>query len=266
MAVRESTVPGMPCWADLMSSDVAKSREFYAGLFGWTADEVDATDDEGGGHFTFRKNGVVVAGGIPKPDGLQVPDLWMTYLATDDIDKTLRRAVAAGAEVHVDATAVGDLGTMAMFLDPTGAAIHVWQPGTHRGYGLVAEHGAVGWSELHTRDHGKAVEFYREVFDWTTETVADTDDFRYTVAVHDGDQQAGIMDASKFLPEGVPSHWSVYFGTDDADDTIARAVELGGTLVMPAEDTPYGRLAVLTDPTGAQFKLVGPNKATPPTA
>jgi predicted enzyme related to lactoylglutathione lyase len=26
--------------------------------------------------------------------------------------------------------------------------------------------------------------------------------------------------------------------------------------VMPAEDTPYGRLAVAADPTGAVFKLV----------
>ena len=30
---------------------------------------------------------------------------------------------------------------------------------------------------------------------------------------------------------------------------MARIAELGGKVVRPAEDTPYGRLAVATDPT-----------------
>jgi predicted enzyme related to lactoylglutathione lyase len=71
------------------------------------------------------------------------------------------------------------------------------------------------------------------------------------------------MDASAFLPEGVPAHWSVYFGVDDADAALARIVDLGGAIVMAAEDTPYGRLATATDPNGAQFKLVAPNEAMP---
>ena len=53
-----------------------------------------------------------------------------------------------------------------------------------------------------------------------------------------------------------PSGWSVYFGTDDTDKALARIVDLGGTVVQPAEDTPYGRLAQAADPTGALFKLV----------
>jgi predicted enzyme related to lactoylglutathione lyase len=32
---------------------------------------------------------------------------------------------------------------------------------------------------------------------------------------------------------------------------------------MGPDDTPYGRIAVLSDPTGAQFRLVGPNEAMP---
>ena len=67
---------------------------------------------------------------------------------------------------------------------------------------------------------------------------------------------AGIMDASSMLPEGVPSHWSVYFRVEDTDATLAAVSKLGGATVMPAEDTPYGRLAVATDATGTQFKLV----------
>jgi predicted enzyme related to lactoylglutathione lyase len=74
-----------------------------------------------------------------------------------------------------------------------------------------------------------------------------------------------VMDAAGFLPAGVPAHWAVYFGVDDADATLATVVDLGGAVVQPAEDTPYGRLATATDPTGAQFKLVAPNEAMPAT-
>jgi uncharacterized protein len=56
----------------------------------------------------------------------------------------------------------------------------------------------------------------------------------------------------------VPGQWSIYFGTEDADATLARIVELGGSIVQPAEDTPYGRLAQAADPSGINFKLIQP--------
>jgi predicted enzyme related to lactoylglutathione lyase len=122
----------------------------------------------------------------------------------------------------------------------------------------VAEPGAPGWFELHTKDYDKAVAFYRDALDWDLHTRADEPDFRYTT-LHEGEAQAaGIMDASNWLPDGVPAHWSVYFQVDDADATIDKAVGLGASVEMPAEDTPYGRLATLVDPTGARFKISGP--------
>ncbi len=80
---------------------------------------------------------------------------------------------------------------------------------------------------------------------------------------HGEDWLAGIMDASGFLPDGVPAHWSVYFGVDDTDAALAKIVDLGGSILMAAQDTPYGRLATAADPTGAQFKLVAPNEDMP---
>ena len=63
------------------------------------------------------------------------------------------------------------------------------------------------------------------------------------------------MDATQDLPEGAPASWSVYFQVADADAALERVVQLGGKVVRPAEDTPYGRLAQATDPTGTPFKL-----------
>ena len=46
----------------------------------------------------------------------------------------------------------------------------------------------------------------------------------------------------------------MYFGTENADKSLATIVDLGGAVVQAAEDTPYGRLATATDPTGAVFR------------
>lgn len=259
MPARETHVPGAPCWVDLMTSDTERSREFYSKLFGWVAEEPNANF---GGYFNFDKNGVRIAGGMTKqqPD---LPDLWSVYLATDDAKRTVDAAVAHGGREMLPAMDVDTLGAMAVVSDPGGAAVGMWQPGEHKGFGVVAEHGAPGWFELHTRDYAASVDFYGDVFGWTTNVISDTPEFRYTVLQHGDEQLAGIMDASGFLPDGVPAHWSVYFAVDDTDTALAQIGSLGGATAQPAQDTPYGRLATAADPTGAQFKLVGPNDAMP---
>jgi uncharacterized protein len=259
MPARHTAPIGAPCWVDLMTSDTERSRVFYNQLFGWTAEE---PAEEFGGYVNFTKDGVRVAGCMANQPGSGVPDVWSIYLTADDARKTVDAAIAHGGQVMVAAMDVGDLGTMAVVSDPGDAVIGVWQPGQHQGFGVLNESGAPSWFELHTRDYQAVISFYREVFGWETHVLSDTPEFRYTTLKHGEDWLAGVMDASSFLPEGVPAHWSVYFGVDDTDAALAQTVDLGGSILMAAEDTPYGRLASATDPTGAQFKLVGPNKAT----
>jgi predicted enzyme related to lactoylglutathione lyase len=96
------------------------------------------------------------------------------------------------------------------------------------------------------------------VFAWDTHVEGDTPDFRYTTLGEGDGALAGIMDASSFLPEGVAAQWSIYFGVEDADATLTKVVELGGSIVEPVDDTPYGRLATAADPSGIHFKLRQP--------
>jgi predicted enzyme related to lactoylglutathione lyase len=53
----------------------------------------------------------------------------------------------------------------------------------------------------------------------------------------------------------VPSNWFFFLGADDVDKTVQLVKENGGTVNRDAEDTPYGRLAAVADPTGAGFNL-----------
>jgi len=85
----------------------------------------------------------------------------------------------------------------------------------------------------------------------------DAPGFRYATYADQSHPRAGIMDASAFLPPDVPPHWSVYVNVADVDATLSRVKDLGGQVILAAEDTPYGRLATASDPTGGVFKLRG---------
>jgi predicted enzyme related to lactoylglutathione lyase len=236
-----------------MTSDPDRSRAFYAQLFGWTSQEAG---EEYGGYVNFLKDGAPIAGCMRNDPQWEAPDGWSVYLAVADPQQTADAAAANGGQVIVPPMQVMELGSMLVLTDAGEAAIGAWQPGLHRGFQVLGEPGAPSWFELLTRDYDASVRFYQQVFGWDTQVVSDTPELRYTTLGDGGEQLAGVMDASGFLPEGVPAHWSVYFGVDDTDAALAKIVELGGSVVAPAEDTPYGRLGQAADPTGALFKLI----------
>ncbi len=251
--------PGAPCWVDLLSSDLERARQFYGELFGWT---FDVSGAEYGGYTTCRAGGHRVAGFAPQVNQ-GMPDVWSTYFATDDIDRAIGSATAAGASVIAGPMVVGEMGSMAALQDTSGGVFSLWQAGSHTGFGKFGEPNAVAWDEYHSKDFAASIAFYPKVFGWELEVTSDTDDFRYRTATLAGvpDPVAGIMDSASFLPAEVPSHWLVYFNVNDVDAAVAKLVELGGSVLRGAEDTPFGRLASVSDSAGVNFNLHSSNLA-----
>ncbi len=248
---------GAPCWIDLLTSDTARAREFYAGLFGWTAGEAA---EQFGGYFMFMRGGVPVAGCMPKiagVPGMEGPDTWSVYLSSPDAKATADKAIAHGGTLREGPMDIADLGIEAILDDVTGTRIGVWQARAFPGVSVFNEPGAPAYFELLTRDYAAAVGFYRDVFGWDPYVASDTPEFRLTALREGEDTIAGIMDGSTFLPEGQPARWLFYVKVADTDAALAKVTELGGSVTEPAMDTPYGRLAGASDPAGAMFKLVG---------
>ena len=242
---------GEPCWVDYASTDVPRARDFYAGLFGWTA---DTAGDEYGGYVTFRRDGRAVAGlGPVMGDG--PGDSWLTYLLVEDAAASERASLRAGAQIIAPTMTVGEQGRLAVIADPGGAVVGIWDPEQHRGFELVAEVGAPAWHELYARSYAAQVDFYTGVFGWRTNILGDTADFRYATFGDPASPSGGVFDANGMLPEGVPSHWVVYFGVADAAAASQRVIELGGTVIRDPWDSEFGRFAQVSDPLGALFFL-----------
>lgn len=256
MPTRDAVPAGAPTWIELFTNDVDAARTFYPGLFGWTAGE---QNPDFGGYSMFFLGDAPIAGCMGNDDPEHPADFWSTYLNVADAEATMAKAVEAGGQTILAPMAIADLGHMAVLADPSGAAIGLWQPVEFTGIGVLAEHGAPAWFELHTMGYDAVIPFYRDVFGWDVHAVSDIPEFRYSTFGEGEAGLAGIMDDSVHAPEGSPSFWTVYIAVDDADAIAAKAVELGGTVEVQPENTPYGRLAVLTDTTGSRFSIMGEN-------
>ncbi len=260
MTTRDTAfAPGTPCWVDLFTSDPEAAKAFYGNLFGWTAQE---GGPEFGGYVNFASEGRLVAGmmggNIPESGR---PDSWNTYMATSDIDSTVASSTGLGATLIAAPMQVADLGSMAVLADPVGGVFGAWMAGTHTGFAKYNEPGSVTWDEYHSKEFAATKDFYAKVFGWDMQPTSDTDDFRYFTANIDGEGVAGMMDSHSFLPAEVPSHWAVYFSVADTDASAQKVVELGGQLLRPVDDSPFGRLADVLDCNGAAFKLHMPPRS-----
>lgn len=242
--------PGTPMWVDLGTPDVKASISFYSQLFGWQAEDMG---EEAGHYHLFRQEGKMVAGGGPLMSPQQ-PTAWSTYVHTPDAATTAKSVRDAGGQVLVEPFPVMDQGVMAVFADPSGAVISVWQPQQHRGAELVNRPFGFCWNELQTRDLEAVKAFYPRVFNWgIRENNGPDGKVAYVEWLLNGRTIAGCMPMGDQIPAQVPPHWLVYFAVDDADATAQKAQQLGARMMMPPMDIPQGRFSVLTDPQGATF-------------
>jgi uncharacterized protein len=245
-----------PTWVDISTADTAGSRGFYSKLFGW---QVDVNPDpQYRGYGRARVNGFDAAG-ITPTQAKEQPTAWNFYIHTDDVDATARAVEAAGGKVEMPPIDVPDQGRMAVFKDPVGAYISVWQPTRMGGFQTNGSN-SFGWAELNARGIEKAVPFYEKVFGWTTKRSPVPGSSEYIEFQLDGDSVAGATEMNPTAAPSVPNHWLVYFNVDDVPSAAKKAVGLGAREIVPAQSYSGGDFAILADPQGASFGLFKSNQ------
>jgi predicted enzyme related to lactoylglutathione lyase len=110
-------------WNELLTDDVERAKKFYAETIGWTF--LPLPMENGDIYWVARLGDTPAAGFFPtnRPGYEDVPERWMCYLAVDDVDARVKKAIAAGAKLMRPIFDVKGVGRIAILTEPGGAGI-----------------------------------------------------------------------------------------------------------------------------------------------
>lgn len=118
------------------------------------------------------------------------------------------------------------------------------------------------WYELMSADPEAAKTFYDEVVGWNIgPAVADYNGYRM-IERSDGKPAGGILPLTAEMQQhGARPTWLGYIHVADVDQAAREIEQDGGKLLMSHDIPNVGRIALVTDPSGAHFYIMKP---TPP--
>jgi predicted enzyme related to lactoylglutathione lyase len=245
-------VPGRVVWHDLVTRDLAISKAFYAGMFGWTwrapSEGKDIT------YVVAEMAGVAMAGlaeSREKGSGSQ----WITYFSVNDIHRSVKMATDSGAKVVVAPTTTGSWHDQsALLTDPEGAAFALMKPGAEPVDSAGSMINGWLWVELWARNADSAADFYRQLLDYERRKVTvGGQPYSLLQTGREAVPTAGLLT----IPvKEVQPNWLPTIRVADLNAMVARAVSLGGRVILaPRPDMRNGTIAIIGDPTGAALTL-----------
>ena len=242
---------GAFCWINMLTSQPAQTREFFATLLGWTYEEIP-----GLGH-SMQVGGRNIGGlfdldGPNTPPG--TPPMIGVMVKVENADATAEQVNSLGGQAR-PAFDIMDSGRMAVCFDPNGAEFDVWEPKKMLGTDADSTlHGAPSWFETLTSDVDRATKFYCGLFGWTTAEMP-LPGGKYIVFKLGAASVAGAMQITPKMGELRPQ-WKTYFTVKDAEASVRDALTLGATISMTMKDIPGGgRICGIVSPQGVPFSI-----------
>jgi uncharacterized protein len=120
---------GVFCWNELMTRDIAGAKKFYRDTLGWTFEPMKV---DWGTYWIAKSGGTNLCGLFeltsPKYDGVSAS--WMSYIAVDNVDKRVAKALKAGAKLMKPIFDVPDVGRIAILMQPDGVGVAWMTPKT----------------------------------------------------------------------------------------------------------------------------------------
>jgi uncharacterized protein len=241
-----TTTIGKFVWHEQVSGDPKQAQDFYVELFGWGTESFNAQ----GMDYTMISSGGQSHGGFGTAMEGAPPPHWLSHVRVELLEDTIEKATNAGGSVAAGPFEMGDVGRMVIIADPQGAYLSAYQSQND----TMAE-GVFVWDELATTDADAAQRFYEAVFGWTTADMGE--EYGGYRIFNVG--ETGIAGLMAVPDPSIPPHWQPYVAVEDPDATSAKAVELGGKVLLEPMDVPnVGRIGVLSDPQGAVFGIIKP--------
>jgi predicted enzyme related to lactoylglutathione lyase len=246
---------GKMVWADLVTPDLAAAEKFYGGLFGWTFQPLRAGDVS---YAVVMLEGRPIGGLVEKaiPAGQHQQSAWLTFLAASDVDNLKKVAVSHGAKVLADIKSYPMRGRQIVLSDPEGAVFALLASSSGDPPDYLPGTGDWIWSSLHAKDAGAEAAFYQNLLGYDVFDQPSDDGLEHLILSTDNYARASANDLARDSARR-RSHWLNFVRVENAADTAAKVVALGGrVLVEPRVDRHGGMLAVVADPAGAPFGLM----------
>ena len=117
-------MPNPICHFELLVPDPERAKSFYGQVFDWQFESTPGSD------YQLIQTGKPPSGGLMrKPEGMPVEAVLQVYVAVESVEETLKKAEAAGARVIVSKTEVPNMGWFAVFQDPQGIVLGIFEVG-----------------------------------------------------------------------------------------------------------------------------------------
>jgi uncharacterized protein len=121
---------GVFVWDELMTSDVEDAKRFYGEVFGWTSHEYEGP--AGAPPYTLFRVGDADRAGCmaitAEAKAMGAAPHWIPYVGVEDVDETAARAKELGATIYLEPNDIATMGRIAVFGDPNGATMGLFQP------------------------------------------------------------------------------------------------------------------------------------------
>ena len=115
------------------------------------------------------------------------------------------------------------------------------------------------WHELNTWEPEMALAFYGRTLGWQFEPMPLPDGGAYWIARKDAKPVGGVFELTAPDHEGVPTHWMTYLSVADMREAETNTFAAGGEMMRSPVNIPgVGKLAVMTDASGAMIGLIEP--------
>ena len=245
---------GKVIWRDLETTHLASAKKFYAGLFGWRfrdyhSDQMDYAvamlDDHAVAGIMQRR--------IHKDE--ERPSAWLPFISVPDVDAAVKTALQHHARIDSEPENLPLRGRQALLTDPEGVRFGMLASSSGDPPDTAAPPGGWLWTALVARDSGDESVFYQQVFGYVLLGMPTHAGFERIRLSSDGEARISVSE----MPTDDASlhpYWIQFVRVANAADTVARALKLGGRVLLNVQRNDSGdQSAVLADPTGARFGI-----------
>jgi predicted enzyme related to lactoylglutathione lyase len=240
-------------WHDLMTTDAARSLDFYGQLFPeWAVEDLDV--GEAGTYHMIHVDGLKCGGIVAIPEDAGIPSHWIGYVEVEDCDATVERVKEAAGSLVMPAHTAPGVGRFAVVADPVGAMVKPFQVEREVTLPTHPTSGNFVFDECLSNNVPATQRFYQSVFGWSLFETPMDGMGTYTLFRVGEQDTAGCL-AMPPEAEGNPT-WLTYLCAEDIDDRAAKAESLGAQTFVAPQDIPgVGRFSVHADSNNAFFAL-----------